>query len=118
MTAPNQVCAAHASGTDRACAGCEKARGLWTASSAARPSAVVGATAPAGRERRGPVLNTRRAAEYCGLAHQTLRNLLAAGQGPKVFKQGRLNAFYESDLSDWVASRLTDPDAPGEEVAA
>lgn len=66
-------------------------------------------TAPPVLERRGPVLTTRRAAEYCGIAHQTLRNLLAAGEGPKVFKQGRLNVFYPVDLDAWLSARITDP---------
>ncbi len=60
-------------------------------------------------ERSGPVLTTRRAAEYCGLAHQTFRNLLASKQGPKAFKQGRLNAFYPVDLDAWLQTRLVDP---------
>lgn len=58
-------------------------------------------------ERMGPVLTTRRAAEYCGLAHQTFRNLLAQGAGPTAFKHGRLNAFYPVDLDAWLVSRLT-----------
>ncbi|KTS09065.1 helix-turn-helix domain-containing protein [Microbacterium testaceum] len=58
-------------------------------------------------ERKGPVLTTRAAATYCGLAHQTFRNLLAQGEGPQAFKQGRLNAFYPVDLDAWLASRLT-----------
>ncbi len=62
-------------------------------------------------ERRGPVLTTARAAEYCGIALQTLYNLLSAGDGPKAFKQGRLNVFYPVDLDAWLASRVTDPDA-------
>lgn len=66
-------------------------------------------TAPAIVERTGPVLTTRRAAEYCGLAHQTLRNLLAQGEGPKAFKQGRLNAFYPVDLDAWLKTRIVDP---------
>ncbi|WP_025104320.1 helix-turn-helix domain-containing protein [Microbacterium paraoxydans] len=60
--------------------------------------------------RRGPVLTTREAARYCGLAYQTLRNLLAAGDGPKKFKQGALNVFYSVDLDAWLATRITDPD--------
>ena len=36
-------------------------------------------------DRRGPVLTTVRAAEYCGIAVQTLYNLLSAGEGPKAF---------------------------------
>lgn len=68
-------------------------------------------TAPlANVERRGPVLTSRRAAEYCGLAYKTFRNLLSLGVGPKGFKQGRLNAFYPVDLDAWLATRLTDPD--------
>lgn len=66
-------------------------------------------TAPAVIERTGPVLTTRRAAEYCGLAHQTLRNLLALGEGPRAFKHGRLNAFYPVDLDAWLRTRLADP---------
>lgn len=64
-----------------------------------------------GVERRGPVLTTARAAEYCGIAVQTLYNLLSAGEGPKAFKQGRLNVFYPVDLDDWLAGRITDPEA-------
>lgn len=60
-------------------------------------------------ERRGPVLTTRAAATYSGLAYQTFRNLLAQGQGPKAFKQGRLNAFYPVDLDAWMRERITDP---------
>lgn len=72
---------------------------------------AIALTAPPVLERRGPVLTTRRAAEYCGVAHQTLRNLLAAGAGPRVFKQGRLNVFYPVDLDAWLADRITDPTA-------
>lgn len=61
--------------------------------------------------RRGPVLTTRDAAKYSGLAYQTFRNLLAAGEGPKRFKQGALNVFYPIDLDDWLATRVTDPEA-------
>lgn len=61
--------------------------------------------------RRGPVLTTRDAAKYSGLAYQTFRNLLAAGEGPKKFKQGALNVFYPVDLDAWLATRVTDPEA-------
>ena len=61
-------------------------------------SALAIHEAPAVIVRRGPVLTTRRAAEYCGIAHRTLRNLLALNRGPKSFKQGRLNVFYPADL--------------------
>lgn len=59
--------------------------------------------------RGGPVLTTKGAASYCGIAVQTLYNELSAGTGPKAFKQGRLNAFYATDLDEWLKSRVTDP---------
>ncbi|WP_336642087.1 helix-turn-helix domain-containing protein [Microbacterium sp. USHLN272] len=62
-------------------------------------------------DRRGPVLTTRDAAKYSGLAYQTFRNLLAANEGPKRFKQGALNVFYPVDLDAWLATRITDPEA-------
>lgn len=62
-----------------------------------------------GVDRRGPVLNTRRAAEYCGIATQTLRNNMAEKRGPKAYKQGRLNVFYPEDLDAWMRTRVTDP---------
>ncbi|MBT2483373.1 MULTISPECIES: AlpA family transcriptional regulator [unclassified Microbacterium] len=62
-------------------------------------------------ERRAPILTTRDAAKYSGLAYQTFRNLLAAGNGPRRFKQGRLNVFYAVDVDGWLAGRVTDPDA-------
>ena len=58
--------------------------------------------------RTGPVLTTKRAAEYCGIAEQTLRNLLHEGHGPARYKQGRKNAFYPADLDEWLSSRLTE----------
>lgn len=60
-------------------------------------------------ERSGPVLTTKGAAAYCGIAVQTLYNELSSGTGPKAFKQGRLNAFYAADLDEWLRSRVTDP---------
>lgn len=60
-------------------------------------------------ERKGPVLTTRSAATYTGLAYQTFRNLLAEKRGPKKFKQGRLNVFYPADLDAWIKTRVTDP---------
>ena len=58
---------------------------------------------------RGPVLTTRQAATYCGVALQTLRNKLADGDGPKHWKHGRLNAFFAEDLDDWLQPRLVAP---------
>ncbi|MFJ4173340.1 helix-turn-helix transcriptional regulator [Microbacterium sp. NPDC089696] len=55
-----------------------------------------------------PVLNTKAAAAYCGLASaQSLYNLISQGNGPKYFKQGRRNAFFEADLDEWNKERLT-----------
>lgn len=63
-------------------------------------------------ERKGPVLTTKRAAEYCGVATQTLYNCISTGTEvgvdfPRFFKQGRLNVFYPVDLDAWIAGRLT-----------
>lgn len=56
----------------------------------------------------GRVLSTEDAATYCGLASaQSLYNLISQGEGPKYFKRGRRNAFYESDLDEWNRDRLT-----------
>lgn len=54
----------------------------------------------------GPVLTSKAAAEYCGIAEQTLYNLISQGAGPKHYKRGRLNAFYATDLDAWNQARL------------
>jgi predicted DNA-binding transcriptional regulator AlpA len=46
------------------------------------------------------------AAEYCGLAVQTLYNLKHDGLGPKAHKHGRLTVYYPSDLDAWLEDRL------------
>jgi len=56
---------------------------------------------------RGPVLTTKQAAEYVGLKPQTLRKLKCLDEGPRAFKQGRLNVYYPADLDAWLQSRLT-----------
>ena len=55
----------------------------------------------------GPALTSRQAAEYCGISVKTLRNLLSAGDGPRHWKHGRLNAFFAEDLDEWLRQRLT-----------
>lgn len=51
--------------------------------------------------------DTKSAALYCGLASaQSMYNHISEGTGPVYFKQGRRNAFYESDLDDWNRARL------------
>lgn len=57
--------------------------------------------------RSGPVLNSKAAAEYCGIGVQTLYNLISQGHGPTYFKHGRRNAFYPADLDEWNRARLT-----------
>lgn len=59
-------------------------------------------------ERRGPVLTTLKAAEYVGLKPQTLRKMKVTGEGPKSYKQGRLNVYYPADLDAWLKSRLVE----------
>lgn len=59
-----------------------------------------------GEQRRGPVLDAIRAAEYCGISRGTLWNLLSQGKGPVSFKNGSKLAFYPADLDDWLASRI------------
>lgn len=55
----------------------------------------------------GPVFTSKAAADYCGVATQTLYNLISRGEGPKHFKQGSRNAFFQADLDQWNAERLT-----------
>lgn len=57
----------------------------------------------------GPVLRTEQAAAYCGIAAQTLYNLVSAGEGPRKYKQGRLNVFYAEDLDEWLTTRICEP---------
>lgn len=57
--------------------------------------------------RSGPVLRTPAAAEYCGIARQTLYNAINLGVGPTHYRQGRLLAFYPEDLDVWLLTRLT-----------
>lgn len=54
----------------------------------------------------GPILTSKAAAEYCGMAVQTLYNLISQGEGPTHYKQGKRNAFYTSDLDEWNQRRL------------
>ena len=55
-----------------------------------------------------PLLTSKPAAAYCGMAVQTLYNHISAGTGPKHHKDGRRLKFYESDLDDWNHARLTE----------
>ncbi|MGH3703765.1 MAG: helix-turn-helix transcriptional regulator [Agromyces sp.] len=55
----------------------------------------------------GPVLDTARAASYCGIATQTLYNLRTQEQAPKAYKHGRKTVYYPADLDAWLKARLT-----------
>lgn len=55
----------------------------------------------------GRVLDTVKAADYCGLAVGTMYNLRSTGEGPKAYKHGRKTVYYPADLDVWLASRLT-----------
>lgn len=59
----------------------------------------------------GPVFTSKQAAHYCGIATQTLYNLISQGQGPKHYKYGKRNAFYAADLDEWnqACLRLATP---------
>jgi len=54
------------------------------------------------------VLTSQQAAIHCGISVQTLYNKISQGDGPKHYKQGRRNAFYEEDLDAWNKTRLVE----------
>lgn len=54
----------------------------------------------------GPVLTSREAAKHCGIALQTLYNLISRGEAPNHFKRGRRLAFYVADLDEWNRATL------------
>lgn len=56
--------------------------------------------------RVGEVLDTSRAAEYCGLAKGTLYNLASRREGPVQHKHGRKTVYYPVDLDVYLFSRV------------
>ena len=56
--------------------------------------------------RVGEVLDTSRAAEYCGLAKGTLYNLASRRDGPVQHKHGRKTVYYPVDLDVYLFSRV------------
>lgn len=60
----------------------------------------------------GPILTTKEAAVYCGLAEQSLRDLMSQGVGPVYYKHGKKNAFRHTDLDEWLESRLVRMSSP------
>ncbi|MGV9672467.1 MULTISPECIES: helix-turn-helix transcriptional regulator [unclassified Gordonia (in: high G+C Gram-positive bacteria)] len=52
------------------------------------------------------LLNTKQAAEYVGLAFQTMSNMRWRGDGPAYVKMGRTVRYRRADLDAWVASQV------------
>lgn len=67
-------------------------------------------TTPIQIRSRGRAFDTRAAAEYCGIAVQTLRNKTAAGTFPEPHKRGRLNSWFQDELDAYLAAEFTDYD--------
>lgn len=67
---------------------------------------------------RGRVFGTKAAAEYCGIAVQTLRNRLVARTFPTPHKQGRLNVWFQDELDAHNASQIDRYDQVAAERAA
>ena len=53
------------------------------------------------------LLNTAQAAEYTGLAKQTLHQKRVSGGGPKFCKIGRSVRYRREDLNFWIESFST-----------
>jgi excisionase family DNA binding protein len=52
------------------------------------------------------ILTTREAAAYCRLGKPTLERFRIAGNGPQYCKLGGAVRYRQSDLDDWLESRL------------
>jgi excisionase family DNA binding protein len=53
------------------------------------------------------MLTTHEAASYLRLSHRTLERLRVSGLGPKFIRAGgRAVRYRQSDLDEWVASRV------------
>ena len=57
---------------------------------------------------RGRAFSTAAAAEYVGLAEQTVRNLLAAGEFPRPHKNGRSNVWFSDELDAYLRRNVSD----------
>lgn len=49
------------------------------------------------------MLQTRQAAEYCGLSASTFEKLRLSGGGPRYVKLGRRVVYDPADLDAWLA---------------
>ena len=56
---------------------------------------------------RGRAFTTAAAAEYVGLAEQTVRNLLASGAFPVPHKHGAKNVWFADELDSYLARNVT-----------
>jgi predicted DNA-binding transcriptional regulator AlpA len=52
-----------------------------------------------------PKLDTRKAAEHCGIGHSTLVKYRVFGGGPPFFKIGRRVVYDPDDLDHWLEER-------------
>ncbi len=53
------------------------------------------------------------AAEFLGVAVQTLRNFRCQGRGPAYIKRGRMVRYAMQDLMDYMAAGRIDPERRG-----
>lgn len=56
---------------------------------------------------RGRAFTTKAAAEYVGLAEQTVRDLQSAGRFPKAHKNGRTNVWFVDELDAYLRGNVT-----------
>ncbi|MBO9377416.1 helix-turn-helix domain-containing protein [Sphingomonas histidinilytica] len=61
-------------------------------------------------------VDTEKAAEYLGLATNTLEKMRVHGTGPKFAKLGRAVRYRVADLEDYIAARVVS--STSERVAA
>ena len=59
---------------------------------------------------RGRAYSTAAAAEYVGLAEQTVRNLLRVGDFPRPHKNGTKNVWFADELDSYLQRNVTDYD--------
>jgi excisionase family DNA binding protein len=52
------------------------------------------------------MLTTKEAADYLRLSERTLERLRCSGLGPKFVKCGRSVRYRQTDLDEWIASRI------------
>lgn len=53
-----------------------------------------------------PLLTQRQVSEMLALSERTLERLRVSGLGPKYANYGRSIRYRQSDLEEWIASRV------------